>query len=379
MKTELFGKRALASVLGASVGSLVWEAARWSSSFCLFLALIFAGYASVTDEQTQASRSRRSATTTGSKEDHRKKPDLIWRGRSDGFDLEWRRSDLIVSSRRGEIALFSALARPDETFAELVGDLSDAKPHREPIRDFHCSYERHFELLSVVGSLVSIMDGEFISCGVHPTYYDSFLTIDLKGLPSPGEFVEQLRADDHPDVKIGEIDEDKIGEIDEDSEYEWYNQKRAWVAKLTDFFAEEQIVEALLADRLVQRVLGRLEKWPKSFGELARIFNERARSIQNDPEHELDLLRMAPDMLSRFAFDHVEGDKVAVHLSLVEDLGASRYGHRPIELLLPIPERLREGLLAADARRSGFLMKDAKEISRGKETKFARERIFHIH
>lgn len=66
------------------------------------------------------------------------------------------------------------------------------------------------------------------------------------------------------------------------------------------------------------------------------------------------------DYLSRFAFHHLEGQNVCIRISATSTSTAGRAIHDYVEILLPIPERLRDKLQKADSGTEGFLMKDAE-------------------
>jgi hypothetical protein len=74
------------------------------------------------------------------------------------------------------------------------------------------------------------------------------------------------------------------------------------------------------------------------------------------------------DFLERFAFHHVEGNNVAVRLNVSWNYEIYRFSSTQIGILLPVPARLRKALQDADARRQGFLMRDAKKVAGGHDT-----------
>ena len=62
------------------------------------------------------------------------------------------------------------------------------------------------------------------------------------------------------------------------------------------------------------------------------------------------------DMLSRYAFHHVSGNRVAVRIGLSHGCEANRGGLTQLGVYLPIPAALSAPLTAAAAGKQGFLM-----------------------
>lgn len=136
--------------------------------------------------------------------------------------------------------------------------------------------------------------------------------------------------------------------------------------KLTDYFPEEAIYQALLADPRVRRDLARreppLSPPPRTLGEIYALFKKLPL---DDGESSYEL---PEDFLTRFAFHHLEGDKVAVRLAL-PCLGQVNAGlNLELDLILPVPESLKESLALAQAGKAGFLMQDQKRLSEGRDT-----------
>ena len=139
------------------------------------------------------------------------------------------------------------------------------------------------------------------------------------------------------------------------------------IVKLTDYFAEQDVLQALLADRVVQKAIAGLNRptLPRTLAELPELFAPNDYAL-GDLDSEL-----RPDFLTRFAFHDVEGNKIAVRLGLPPHSGPSRTEHQQLGLLLPIPESLRQDSALAASRRQGFLMLDAARISTGRATTFS--------
>ena len=238
----------------------------------------------------------------------------IWRGTSGGYEIIWTRSNLtanpVGNKNRAEL---SALELTKAEKCEI-----DAKNI--------CETERKFRLLSVVGSLVGLSDKYYCGCQreAHPTYYQRYTSIDLA---KPG--------------KVYAVAEDRSTPTKQ--------------VQLTDYFAADDVYRALLADPYVQKALKEnKEAQPaKNLAELVKALAEDGCRTGFDS-----------DMLSRFVFHHLEGDKVAVRLG-ISNLSAHVCNKEltQLGLLLPIPAALRKPLQAADARQEGFLMKDLKQLA----------------
>jgi hypothetical protein len=109
------------------------------------------------------------------------------------------------------------------------------------------------------------------------------------------------------------------------------------VTKLTDYFAEQDVLQALLADHVIQKALAGLSRQtaPRTLAELPELFAANDYAL-GDLDFEL-----RPDFLTRFVFHHIEGDKIAVRLGLPPHSGANRSAHQQLGLLLTIPATLK--------------------------------------
>ena len=139
------------------------------------------------------------------------------------------------------------------------------------------------------------------------------------------------------------------------------------VSKLTDYFPEEEILQALLKDRLIQDGLDSLAHplKPRMLKELPKLFAAQGYVLGSSG------FELRPDFLTRFAFHNVEGNQVAVWISVSGGSTANQSQLGLVKITLNIPPGLRERLLMAQSRKEGFLMKDAEEIAHGKVTSFS--------
>jgi hypothetical protein len=262
----------------------------------------------------------------------------IWKGFSGGVEIEWTADDLFSKSAEKVERIFKPLAK--RGYDEFLADVSAGDKTKE-VGTKNCDYRRDFEVLSIVGTLISFKDNEYSDCGgAHPTTEMRFTTIDLA---RPSE------------VFYGQ------GENAMDADL----RRPGKVVKLTDYFAASDVLNALLADRVIKRALAGagISSPPRTLASLPEIFAKDGY-VLNETE-----LTLRPDFLTRFAFHHIEGDTVAVRLNLPSI--AFAYRSQQIGLLLPIPSQLREPLALAVIGQEGFMMQKAPPAIRDQVTRFA--------
>src|SRR5205823_2765897 len=97
----------------------------------------------------------------------------IWSGASAGYEIQWTTGDLTAVPARSLVG-FSARQMARKEFADIEKD-----------SDGHCTYDRTLKLLSVVGSIVSYQDDDFLTCeqAAHPSGGSRFVAIDLARPP----------------------------------------------------------------------------------------------------------------------------------------------------------------------------------------------------
>jgi len=126
---------------------------------------------------------------------------------------------------------------------------------------------------------------------------------------------------------------------------------------LADLFPDADLVRALKADPIVRRQL------PSAVSRTTKdLVKELAAS---NPECEY---AFQPDLLNRFAFHHVEGNRVAVRIGLSHGCEVARGMLTQLGILLPIPPRLKVALDRASTRAEGFLMRELPLVSNGQKT-----------
>jgi hypothetical protein len=272
----------------------------------------------------------------------------IWNGQSNGFHITWTTSDISASSAKDGSLVFSAahFAREDFQASEAETRKDTARINRElkregkpPLKANPCTVEREITLLSVVGSILTFRDHFFAFCEreAHPAGNIRYTAIDLA---KPGRTLYSI---DHF------VDTTKPGKV----------------VQLTDLFPDREILRALTADVLITKALKDRGGYPPR--KLSALLPPILEPIYGDTDkgcHEI-----SGDLLTRFAFHHVEGNRVAVRLGL-SGCGTCRECLTEIGILLPIPDSLSGPMALAEAGKEGFLLKDMKNILQGRHTKF---------
>ena len=259
----------------------------------------------------------------------------IWKGNSGGVEIDWTTADLFSRSGGNLEKIFQPVA--EKGHEEFLADLKGVTPTKG--QSHNCDYRRDFELLSIVGSLVSFQDTEYSDCGgAHPTTETRFTAVDLK---REGSVVYQYG-------ESVDVDVDRPGKA----------------VKLTDYFQESEILKALLADPVISEALKEagVATPPKTLAALPEVFAKNGYLINGE-------LSLRPDFLTRFAFHHLEGDMVAVRLNLPSI--AFGYRSQQLGLLLPVPAVLKHSLASAASGEEGFLIGPAPQSIRKQQTRFS--------
>ncbi len=242
-------------------------------------------------------------------------PTPIWKGKSGGYTITWQPQDIsVVADGRGSAGflLHDVLAHRLKMALDTLDD-----------QDYlaSCTNETTVTLLSLVGSIMSIQCSEYTECpmAAHPgaqTWYESF------------DFA-------NPDRKL----------------------------TLAHFFNEEDIYQALLGDPLVRKTMAADgitdQNLPATLSKFITLLSNGSRECEYE---------FSDDLLSRFAFHHIEQGKVAVRLGLSHGVGVCRGMLTQIGILLPIPSALANDLRAAESRTVGYLMRDLKGIAGDRTT-----------
>jgi hypothetical protein len=218
-------------------------------------------------------------------------------------------------------ALLAAEKKEFDGYAqELAQALTGPEPptYGEPVMDETMT----FDVLSIVGTLVTYREsaGGYTPGTAHPTRYDVLHVVDLG--------------------------------------------RRGAKPTLLDFYPEKQLVQALKADPWIRKFANPEGEFAKAatLEELVQALDpEWAQENAEGGDCAFDV-SFHTDMVEHFFFDHVSKDKVAVRIAVPpgSEWCNRAAGGQQIGLLLPIPERLREDLLAAHRVDSGFLAGNRK-------------------
>lgn len=146
-------------------------------------------------------------------------------------------------------------------------------------------------------------------------------------------------------------------------------------ARLTDYFPAKDIHAALIKDSVIGKALRSIDLEPESVKSLDELMKHVERGlVYIDPNQDRSgksyplCFSMNKDMLTSFAFNHVEGDKIAVRIGLPGN-GLCRENLTQIGILLPIPRMLKNAAEDARIGKGGFLMEKAPKAAK---TSFSR-------
>ena len=245
---------------------------------------------------------------------------VIWRGRSAGYDVTW--SDRDVSARRASdgVVVFSARRLADAEWRKMEGDHDAEVPVRE--------YERKYRLLSVVGSILSLEEATYCDCGgAHPISWTRFVSYDV---------ARGTAARPRP-------------------------------AAATEVVPEAALLRALTADRLVRQAMDSAHV--RSFASL-RALTEALKTHAIQPSGEDCTYGVGEELPTEFALHHVENGRVAVRFSLGHYVEVCRGMMIQVGVLVPALPRWDTAVRDAAARRAGYLMKDVATIAGARRTVF---------
>ena len=151
----------------------------------------------------------------------------------------------------------------------------------------------NYEIASLVGPVLSVSESLYWEGGAHPGHLARLLTVNLDTGQSP--------------------------------------------VRLTDLFPEEQIVAALLKDKIVKKSLGKQQ--PKCISEI----------IQSaDGGCEISFY----DINESYAFHHTKGDNIAIRIGLPHGCEVMRGNYTELGIYLPKPPQLAGFLEQADKQKT---------------------------
>lgn len=242
---------------------------------------------------------------------------VVWAGSSEMFSIRGSTADIVIKTKgqRDQRGIsFRAL-----TNAEWLALVRSDKG--QPLE-----FEKRYRLLSAVGPYLSFEEETSCDCGgAHPTVSRRIRAVHL--------------AKSH------------AGRLE--------------AARLTDLFPEEDLVAALENNSEVRQALGAADQ-PSPQTLNALFTSPGVEGVTIGGRSYL----FSPDILDSFAFDHSQGDKTTIHLSLPYNGEVNRGDLATIELLLPIPDVLKAALKAAESKRSGILLTEADALFEGGVTVF---------
>ncbi len=245
-----------------------------------------------------------------------------WSGKVGGNYFSWDGKELTIKLTNGmNIKTFSEFAK--SVFREQVKDEPETKD---------CETSFYYRPLAIVGNLLTFQAEWGLLCGAINTYSGTYSTIELA---KDRKFLFHRPEAGDPKSYEGDV-------------------------YLSDMFSKDDIFKGLLANEKISNDIsklisqGKIDKEPENLAELNKLFDKFKYDFLNG-EFYLD-----SDSLEDFTIHHIEDDKVSIWVSLTPTSRSSQLVH--LELLLPIPEKIRQSLRLADARKEGFLMKDAKDL-----------------
>lgn len=233
-----------------------------------------------------------------------------WSGSANGTTIRWTDQDLKFFDAQGK-KVFSLADNQRKQFRQ-----SQAKSPQ-------AGFERNVDikLLSVVGPYVSFEEDteEEWPSMPHPETHARFATVDVRKPLQP--------------------------------------------VSLTDIFPESDLLQALSADSVIKKAIG-TKVHPATLAELLkRLENSQ---FQACPDHS-GQFALTGDILTRFAFHHIDGDKVFVRIGLSNLYGAND-SVTQIGIALLIPAQLKQSCVEASSGKKGFMMSLDKSVVGDKST-----------
>ncbi len=260
--------------------------------------------------------------------------EMIWGGHSGGFVIDWSSYNL-----EAFVAGEGWSSDPPFSAEEMVQEKYDQEVAARQTQG-KCEAESVFGLLSVVGPLLSFKECRSITClgDAHPSQRCRLTTVNL-GKPEkrpPGAVPAEPRP-----------------------------KKSVKISRLTDFFAETDILQALLGDELIQQSLQKkhLNKAPATLVDFSQTLAGAPLEIAGCS------FSLSEDFLTQFAFYRLEQDRVLVLLGLPASRDACRDRLAFAHLLLPVPSALKEALAQAVSGEAGFMAQDQGKIARHRQTR----------
>jgi hypothetical protein len=250
--------------------------------------------------------------------------EIIWEGSYKDVAYKWTTKDFYIKHQSGkEEKLLTPYVKDTFTERVNVGDKSSK-----------CKRYFRFNILSVVGTIISIKMDAFSACD----YADSeekLITVDIG------------KSGDFYDTSSGEID----------------LSKSSRVVKLTELYTDEELFQALIVLPEIQRTLEFADKNknPQNLPELLTAIDSVGVDGIDNTGHKLTNISW-----SSFAFYKVTDGKVTIEVELQPSTSSPSHPH--LALQLPISPKLKEIIESANTRQLGFLAEDIQSITKGQKT-----------
>lgn len=218
--------------------------------------------------------------------------------RTPEYTVSATKNDLTVSQERGPV--FSFRSALDTAFRAYAAESWD--------RPEGCCYEHEFDALSIAGPLLSVRDRFYAGCPntAHPTTAVRLATLNLS---ASGGIGFGANAEDAMLASTG---------------------AKGRLVSLTSLYSAQELLNALLSDPLLKPYL---RQRPPSLEAIPGALPEEGISVKGTPCR----FKLSPDYLTRFAFHHAEGNKVAARVGLQPIGGACSSATAELGLLLDWP------------------------------------------
>ena len=275
--------------------------------------------------------------------------EVIWEGDSGKFSIRWTNKDIYIEKDGKIEKLFTDFAKKyyDINFKYESDYSTKLNKYVKTKKLNSCDISINGKIASLIGQYLTLEIEEFYFCGV-VQYYSHWIVFDLENQDNV-----QFVSDEKDSYAIGRG------------------------LKLTDFFDDQEIIEAFLSDSEVKETVKVIGKGyqPKSTSELLNWFHIKSEiysetdyakkpfEFENIAFEKSNYALLNNRALTGFAFNRLEDEKFIVQVSLTPHF--KKHGIEFLELKLNVPNNLRDQLKPAEPKQSGFLGKDLNIISGG--------------
>ena len=239
----------------------------------------------------------------------RSKPgSIFWTSKAAGVTYRWTEKDLTATVGAAGTPSYSVARALKKEFGKPEAD------------NGYSSYEVSFQPLSAIGTLLSYERDDYWDGGAHPSGNESFVTLDVHDPKHP--------------------------------------------LKVTDLFNAAEIRQALLSDPIVQRILTRDKiAPPPTLNGLVKALAIKEFGGEEDCKYSFP-----ENLLSDFAFHHIENGKVAVRFLLPHGAEIYRFQNTQLGILLPIPAKWKTAFTQAANGSAGAMMASLQKVGKDKKS-----------